>query len=251
MRPGFTQGIWAEGELFPGFNYIAMVGNSLNTLDIKAANIDYRFAVLGHRLVRPQRLRQAVERLRAPRRRRRCASGTAFTYAREDRLSDLAEAGPENNATYISDGKLLFATGALAPDVTISLADYYLWAIDGGIKYKGLAFNVEFYQRWLNKFTADGPLPINSMYDWGFDASLGYFVLPRALETYVRSSLIDGPFATAVGAPSGPLVPVRDARGLAQRRGVGIKNCPYGGTYYMYSVGQTGFLVPAQFLLRF
>ena len=44
MRPGFTQGIWANGELFPGFNYIAMLGNSLNTLDISANKIDNRFA---------------------------------------------------------------------------------------------------------------------------------------------------------------------------------------------------------------
>ena len=44
MRPGFTQGVWANGELFPGFNYIAMIGNSLNTLDIAATKIDYNFA---------------------------------------------------------------------------------------------------------------------------------------------------------------------------------------------------------------
>jgi len=44
MRPGFTQGIWANGELFPGFNYIAMIGNSLNTLDIAANRIDTNLA---------------------------------------------------------------------------------------------------------------------------------------------------------------------------------------------------------------
>ena len=49
----------------------------------------------------------------------RCASGTAFTFAREDRLSDLSTASPENNPTFISDGTLLFATGALAPGVTV------------------------------------------------------------------------------------------------------------------------------------
>src|SRR5690606_6229599 len=45
MRPGFTPGIWANGEPLPGFNYIAMLGNSLNTLDMKASVIDNRFAV--------------------------------------------------------------------------------------------------------------------------------------------------------------------------------------------------------------
>ncbi|MEY4577853.1 MAG: hypothetical protein RL701_2556, partial [Pseudomonadota bacterium] len=44
MRPGFTPGVWAEGEAFPGFNYIAMLGNSLNTLDLNAARIDTNFA---------------------------------------------------------------------------------------------------------------------------------------------------------------------------------------------------------------
>ena len=53
FRPGFTQGIWANGEPLPGFNYIAMVGNSLNTLDIKSANIDNNFAYVGLDLVRP------------------------------------------------------------------------------------------------------------------------------------------------------------------------------------------------------
>src|SRR5262249_49648104 len=102
--------------------------------------------------------------------------GTAFTTAHEDRLSDLSTASPENNSIFISDGTLLLETGALAPGVTVQLADYYLWSIDGGIKYRGLSFNTEWYLRWLNTFLADGPVPISSMFDWGFEASLGYFV---------------------------------------------------------------------------
>ena len=165
--------------------------------------------------------------------------GSAFTFAREDRLSDLAEAGPENNATFISDGLFLFETGALAPNMTISLANFYLWAIDGGIKYRGLAFNVEFYMRWLNKFVADGPLPINSMFDWGFDGSLGYFVHPK-LEVFVRSGVIQAHSRRRSRSGRGQLVSVQHAPGVAQRRGGLPQECPYGGGYYMYSVGQTG-----------
>ena len=155
--PVSRRAIWGEGEPLAGFHYIAMLGNSLNTLDIKSANIDNRFAASAtvwydhNDFGKPW---NDYEHHTSPALR----VGTAFTYAHEDRLSDLAEAGPENNATFISDGQFLFATGALAPGVTISLANFYLWAIDGGIKYKGLAFNVEFYLRWLNNFTADGPL---------------------------------------------------------------------------------------------
>jgi len=118
MRPGFTQGVWANGEPFPGWNYIAMVGNSLDTLNIAASRIDYRFAYSASiwydlhdfgKAWNDYEEHQAVA-LRI---------GTAFTYAREDRLSDLSTASPENNSTYMSDGTLLFGLGTLAPGVTV------------------------------------------------------------------------------------------------------------------------------------
>ena len=40
FRPGFTQGVWANGELAKGLNYLAFVGNGLNTLNISANKID-------------------------------------------------------------------------------------------------------------------------------------------------------------------------------------------------------------------
>ncbi len=40
FRPGFTQGVWANGEPAKGLNYLAFVGNGLNTLNITANKID-------------------------------------------------------------------------------------------------------------------------------------------------------------------------------------------------------------------
>ena len=40
FRPGFTQGLWATGEPVKGLNYLAFVGNGLNTLNISATKID-------------------------------------------------------------------------------------------------------------------------------------------------------------------------------------------------------------------
>ena len=251
MRPGFTQGVWATGEPLPGLNYIAMVGNSLNTLNIAASRIDYRFAYavsLWYDVNGFGKAWNDYERHQSPSLR----LGTAFTYAREDRLSDLSDANPENNSTYMSDGTLLFATGTLAPNVTVSLASFYLYAVDAGIKFRGFAFNVEFAFRWLDKFVADGPLPISNMFDWGFDSSLGYFVLPKRLEPYLRSSLVSGPFATAVeGAIGAHWYPFPTRQVWLSLEAIGIKNCPYTSALYIYSSGQTGLLVPAQFLVRF
>ena len=47
FRPGFTQGVWANGELGKGLNYLAFVGNALNTLNISANKIDTHLLVSG------------------------------------------------------------------------------------------------------------------------------------------------------------------------------------------------------------
>jgi hypothetical protein len=251
MRPGFTQGIWANGELFPGFNYIAMIGNSLNTLNIAASRIDYRFAYavsLWYDLNDFGKPWNDYEDHQRP----AIRAGTAFTYSREDRLSDLSQTNPENNSTYMSDGTLLFGTGTLAPGVTVSLASVYIYAADFGVKYKGLSFNTEWAMRWLENFEADGPVPLGSMFDWGYDASLGYFVVKKRWEAYVRSSLVHGPFATAVeGAVGSHWYPFHTRQVWLSAEVIGIKNCPYTSALYIYSSGQTGILIPAQLLVRF
>jgi len=251
MRPGFTQGVWAEGEPLAGFSYLAMIGNSLNTLDLNASRIDKDFAYSAtvwydlNEFGKPWNDYEDHDRpaLRV---------GTAFTYAREDRLSDLSTASPENNSIFISDGNLLFATGALAPDVTVQLANYYLWAIDVGLKFHGLALNAELYQRWLNDFEADGSLPLDSMHDWGFEASLGYFVFRRRLDVYVRTSWLHGPFATAVEGGGGfNLYPFATRNVWLNLEVMKISDSPYGSVLYVYSAGQSGVLLQSQLLLRF
>jgi hypothetical protein len=251
MRPGFTQGIWAEGEPVPGFRYLAMLGNSLNSLDVTASRIDKNFAYSAtfwydhNDFGKPW---NDYEDHDAPALR----VGTAFTYAREDRISDLSTASPENNSIFISDGSLLFATGALAPDVTIRLANYFLWAADAGIKYRGLAFNFELTQRWLTDFDADGRLPIDSMHDWGFEASLGYFAIRQRLELYARTSYVHGPFATPFEVGGGfNWYPLETRQVWLNVEAMDVQDSPYGGVLYAYSAGQTGFVLQSQFLLRF
>jgi hypothetical protein len=251
MRPGFTQGVWIEGQPLPGLNYLAMVGNSLNTLDITATRIDTEFAYSASVWYDVNQFGKAwndYEDHPSPALR----IGSAITFAREDRISDLSKANPENNSIFISDGSLLFATSALAEGVTLSLADYKLWAADVGFKIRGLAINAEFYYRWLDDFVADGPLPIDSMHDWGFEASLSYFVLRRRLDVYGRTSYVNGPFANAIEGGGGANVYPFDTRQVwINVEAMGIQDCPYGSVLYMYSAGQTGFLFQSQFLVRF
>ena len=71
--------------------------------------------------------------------------GTSFTRSREDRFSNLDQSAPDNTAIYNSDGVLAFSTGAFAPGVTVDKALYKMWAIDGGLKYNGLAINGQYF----------------------------------------------------------------------------------------------------------
>ena len=85
----------------------------------------------------------------------------------------------------------------------------------------------------------------------GAGITAGYF-LTRSFELFARSTLVHGPFATAIEESLGfTWYPFGTRQVWIDAEAVGIRNCPYGGGYYMYSVGHTGFVVPVQFLLRF
>jgi hypothetical protein len=90
------------------------------------------------------------------------------------------------------------------------------------------------------------------MYDWGFETSLGYFVLRSQLELYLRSSLVVGPYKKPIeGSIGANWYPFDTRQAWLNLEAIAIKDSPYGGGYYVYSVGQTGLLLQSQFLLRF
>ena len=199
FRPGFTQGIWLEGNPAPQLYYVAYVGNSMNTLNINTAKIDKNFVYstsawwepLGD-YGPPGAPRMAFSDLES----HETAAvrlGTSFSFAREDRFSNPA-INPENVAIYNSDGVLFFETGSLAPGATVLYADCYISSFDFGVKKRGLAFNSQYFFRWLNDFVTDGAVPLSQTYDNGFEASLGYFVVPQTFEVYGRTSAVFGEF---------------------------------------------------------
>src|SRR4029077_3711734 len=200
FRPGFTQGVWASGEPVKGLNYLVFLGNGLNTLNISANKIDPHLLVSGSvwweplgAYSEPGKSRQMYDDYFASKK-ARIRIGTSFTRSREDRFSDNDQSSPDNTSIYNSDGVLAFATGAFAPGVTVQKATYRMWAIDGGLKWNGLAVNGQYFFRWLDDFEADGPLPLASTYDHGGELSASYFVIPRVLIVYGRGSMVWGQF---------------------------------------------------------
>src|SRR5215467_1145544 len=153
FRPAFTQGVWATGVLSKGLNYLAFLGNGLNTLNISAAKIDTALLVAGSvwweplgNYAPPGKAVNMYDDYFAEKK-VRIRIGTSFTRSSEDRFTDLNQANPDNTSQHNSDGVLTFSTGAFAPGVTVNRDLYRMSAIDAGLKYNGLAVNAQYYVR--------------------------------------------------------------------------------------------------------
>jgi hypothetical protein len=178
--------------------------------------------------------------------------GTSFTRSREDRFSNLDQTSPENTSIYNSDGVLFFSTGALAPGVTVDKATYRMWAIDGGIKWNGLAVNCQYFMRWLNDFEADGPLPLASTFDRGGELSAGCFVEPKKVMVYGRGSWVQGQFGDAHEYGAGVkwyFLPTE--RLWLNGELFRISKAPYSGAFTPYTAGMTGWVPMLQTVLAF
>ena len=258
FRPGFTQGAWANGELGSGLNYLAFVGNGLNTLNISANKIDTHLAFSGSvwweplgAYGEPGKARNMYDDYFASKK-VRVRIGTAFTRSREDRFSNLDQSSPENTSLYNSDGVLTFSTGAFAPGVTLNEATYRMWAIDGGVKWNGLAINGQYFLRWLNDFDADGPLPLSSTFDHGAELTAGYFVKPKKVMVYGRGSWVRGQFGNSHeygGGVKWHFLPTE--RLWLNGELFQIDRAPYSGAFTPYTAGMTGWVPMVQTVLAF
>ncbi|HET6647937.1 MAG TPA: hypothetical protein VFH01_11470 [Pyrinomonadaceae bacterium] len=258
FRPGFTQGVWANGEPAKGLNYLVFVGNGLNTLNITANKIDTSLLFSGSvwweplgPYSEPGKSRQMYDDYFASSK-TRIRIGTSFTRSREDRFSDTDQSSPDNTSIYNSDGVLAFSTGAFAPGVTVEKATYRMWAIDGGLKKSGFSVNGQYFMRWLNDFEADGPLPLASTFDHGFELSTGKFVVPKKLLLYVRGSKVFGQFANPSEYGGGfkwYFLPTERLwmTGEVMR----VNGSPYSGAFTPYTAGMNGWMPMLQTVLAF
>ena len=258
FRPSFTQGLWANGEPLKNLHYLAFVGNGLNTLSISATKIDTNLLVSGSvwweplgPFGPPSRARNMYDDYFASDK-LRVRFGTAFTRSREDRFSNLDQSSPENTSLHNSDGVLTFSTGAFAPGVTVDKALYRMWAIDGGMKWNGLAINGQYYFRWLNDFEADGPLPLASTFDHGFELSAGHFVVPKKLMLYARGSAVYGHFRDSheyAGGLKWHFLPTE--RLWLNAELMRVLRVPYSGGFTPYTAGMTGWVPMVQTVIAF
>ena len=258
FRPGFTQGVWAFGEIAKNLNYQAFVGNGLNTISISAAKIDTNLLLSGSvwwepfgKYGEPGKSVNMYDDYFA-KKKTRIRIGTSFTRSREDRFSNLDQSSPENTSLYNSDGVLTFSTGAFAPGVTVDNAMYKMWAVDWGLKYNGLAINGQYFTRWLSDFVADGPLPVKSTFDHGYELSASYFVVPKKVLLYAKSSQVFGQFGNSYeygGGVKWHFLPTE--RLWLNAEILRVNKVPYSGAFTPYTAGLSGWIPMIQSIIAF
>ncbi|MFL5729904.1 MAG: hypothetical protein ACJ75J_10495 [Cytophagaceae bacterium] len=244
FRPGFTSGIWATGELFPKLAYKAMLGNNISQLGINAVQLTRHLTPSASVWWMPTTGEfgprgaygdfETHDKLAT-------RFGTSWTHSRDNRFNDQSERSPDNTQIRISDGLLFFQTGSLAPGVTVSEANFDLWAIDAAIKYKGLFIQTEYYFRNLSKFSADGPLPISSIFDHGFYVQSSFFPVSKKLELYGATSWVFGQFMNSHEIQAGANYYPADTRNFrVNLHVIDVYRSPTGSTFGYYVAGQKG-----------
>ena len=249
FRGGFSSGVFVTGKPLPKLNYTLSVNTNISQLGVTAANDNRDFAYSGSVVWRPTTgefgPRGGLGDLEYH---KSLATqfGVSAGHSREGRYSN--ETAPPN-ATQIklSDGVNPFDTGALAEGVTVDKLDYDEMAVDAGAKYRGFSFQSEYYWRKLSNFQANGPVPLESIFDHGFQVQAMHMVVPRFVGLYATyGKVFDDfdrkPYEISGGAnyyPSG-------ARSLRLNLHlIHIKKSPAASNFGFYTSGQTGTTVSA------
>jgi hypothetical protein len=259
FRPYFSNGVWAQGELFRGFWYNGMVANNNSALGIKATQLDRHFStgvsVWWMPTTKEFGPRGAFgdwehhDKLAT-------RIGVSAAHSREQRYTDEATGAAGNTTLKLADSLNVFDIGALAPGVTVDQVDYRVVSIDAGVKYHGVFLQTEIYARWLNDFVADGPVPVDKIVDQGFYVQGAFYPVRQKLELYGATSQIYGDKDAGFDNSSEYLAglnfyPANTRNHRLNLQVMNVNHSPVSSTFGYYTGGQDGTTVTTAFSIFF
>lgn len=207
MRPSYTSGVWATGELAKRLKYQAMLGNNMSTLGVPASRLDNGLNTFSSALIwfptgdfekgfsgqgwgDFEHHEKFSTRL-----------GFHFSRSEENKESQPDSEQFENTQLRLSDGTVIFTPELFGPGITIEDARYRMTTVDGGFKYHGFSLEGEYFWRWLDNFkflNAITPAQLQSvparLFDHAFQLQGSAMVVPSKLQAYVGHSRIFGQY---------------------------------------------------------
>ena len=197
FRGSYTSGIWAQGFVAPGLQYRVMAANNLSTLGVDAGQLSPGIHTFSGALTWMPTTHEygPAQGFGDLERHEDFATLFSIHYTRS---RENAEAQPgvndfENTQLHLSDGTLLFSPNAFNTGGQVTEATYQMLDVSAGFKYQGWTLDFEHYWRWIDDFDTVGPVPVDSLYDTGFQLQ-GSTMLTDQLQAYFSGSMIFGDF---------------------------------------------------------
>jgi len=245
FRGSYTTGVWLKGELLTKFKYMTMFANNLSTLGVSASQLDNKFDTQSYML---QWLPTTGEfglygtfgdydfhEKVATR------VGIHFTHSLEDKQSQPGANGIENTQIRLTDGSIIFTPDLFGPGISVNTVNYRMMSLDAGLKYKGLAFEGEYYRRWLNDFSGTNTSGIADISDNGYQVQISGMAVPKVLQLYTSWSQIFGRYGNSSEVRVGENWYFMKERGLRLNgEFMHVNKSPVGYTAYPYPVGANG-----------
>ena len=245
FRPSYTTGFWLKGEISTELKYMAMIANNMSTLGVSAAQLDNginttslmlqwlpstgEFGLYGtfgdfdyHEKV--------ATRL-----------GAHYSHSREDKQSQPGTDGIENSQIRLTDGSIIFTPDLFAPGTTVEKVTYDMASLDGGIKYKGLSLEAEYYWRWLSNFTGTNTGAIEDIDDHGFQVQSSAMAVRNVLQVYLSGAAIRGRYGDSSEVRAGAnYFPMKERGFRVNAEWLHLNKSPVGYTAVPYPVGGNG-----------
>ncbi|HEY5967645.1 MAG TPA: hypothetical protein VIU35_06685 [Chitinophagaceae bacterium] len=250
MRPSYTSGIQARGEITKKLHYNVMLGNNMSTLGVDAGQMDNKlntFAAGLYFLPTTGEYGMFNGSYGDYDMHEKVATrvGAHFTRSTETRQGQPDTDAFENVTLRVSDGNSIFSPSLFAPGVQIDEARDMMFCFDAGAKLKGFAIEGEYYWRKIDKFKTIGsttPLPFDKLNDDGFQLLASAMIVPRKFQLYTTYSRIFGQYGDPSEVRAGfnffPFKKTISTRINAQA--IFLDKCPVGGLAYPYAVGGNG-----------
>jgi hypothetical protein len=265
MRPSYTSGFWAMGNLAKRLKYIAMVGNNMSTLGVPASRLDNGLNTVSSALIwfptgnfedgfsgqgwgDFEDHKEFSTRL-----------GLHFSRSDENKESQPNSDTFENTQLRLSDGTVIFTPDLFAPGVTVTDARWRMTSLDGAFKYRGVSLEGEYYWRWLDNFkflervtpTQLEQVPPR-LFDHGFQLQGTAMVVPQTLQAYAGHSRIFGqygdPWDFRVGTN---WFPYKNKVLRWNTEALYLHKSPVGYTSVPFAVGGRGWVVHSSLELAF
>ena len=140
--------------------------------------------------------------------------------------------------------------------MTVQQVDYNILSLDAGVKYQSLFLQTEVYFRKLERFIADGALPLTDIFDKGFYVQAAFYPIKKKLEVYGVTSQIygdkDAGFSNSSEYIGGMNFYPTDSRNHRLNFQVmDVNHSPVGSTFGFYTGGQDGTTVSIAFSVFF